>query len=293
MPTGFFQFPLQWDDTSSGVATDVSFLNDKPAGKNGHIVARDGHFIEENTGKRIRFFGTNIGAGEAFPEKADAELIAKRLAKAGVNIVRLHHLDNPWAIQSGGSIWDPNRPDRQQLDPAQLDKLDYLIYQLKEQGIYVNINLKVSKELTPADGMPEIASRMSKFTHQKRMDFFQKRMIELQKDYARKLLTHRNPYTRHDLHRGPGRGGASRSTTRTRWWASGRHPRQGPRHAARGVPLGTARPVERVAAKRKYGTDEKLPRGLDAGCGTPPGPIHPDTPDAPVDDRELTRPGGR
>jgi hypothetical protein len=195
-PKGYFEFAVPWSATNSGVPIDLSFLNATPAGKNGRILARDGHFIEENTGTRIRFFGVNIGADEAFPEKADADLFARQLARAGVNIARLHHLDNCWSIPYGGSIWNRNRSDRQVFDPSQLDKLEYLISRLKANGIFVNINLKVSKELTPSDGMPDSIRQVAGiFIHQKRLDFFQRRMIELQKDYARKLLTHINPYT--------------------------------------------------------------------------------------------------
>jgi peptidoglycan/xylan/chitin deacetylase (PgdA/CDA1 family) len=188
-----FPFAMPWNDTRAGVATDVSFLNEKPAGKNGPIIVKDGHFAEQDTGRRIRFFGVNMGGSEAFPEQADAVMFARRLAKAGVNIVRLHHLDNSWPTP-GCSIWDRNYADRQHFDAAQLDKLDYLIDQLKRNGIYVNLNLKVSKHLSAADGLPESIAQVP-FLHQKRIDFFQRRMIELQKDYARNLLTHTNAYT--------------------------------------------------------------------------------------------------
>ena len=55
----------------------------------------------------------------------------------------------------------------------------------------------MSKELTAADGFPAgaIEGLEGEFVHQKRVDHFDRRMIELQKDYARKLLTHVNPYT--------------------------------------------------------------------------------------------------
>ncbi|WP_428936813.1 hypothetical protein [Fontivita pretiosa] len=193
-PADTFAFVIPFDDTLAGVANDVSFLNDKPAGANGYILARDGHFHEQKTGRRIRFFGTNMAAGEAFPDHADAEVFARRLAKAGINVVRLHHLDNGWAVDSGGSIWTPRSSDRRNLDPGQLDKLDYLIAQLRQQGIYINLNLKVSRELTPADGLPE-SIRQIPFPLQKRVDYFYPQLIELQKDYARRLLGHVNPYT--------------------------------------------------------------------------------------------------
>ena len=190
LPAGFAEFPMQWNDTASGTAIDVSFLNTGPA--DDRIIVRDGHFAGERSGKRIRFFGTNLAGAQAFPDKEDARLIARRLAMAGINIVRLHALDNSWGADK--SLWDSARPGHQ-FSPRQLDKLDFLISQLKANGIYVNLNLKVCKVLTPADGMPESVTKIP-FDYQKRVDMFDRRMIDLQKQYACDLLSHRNAYTR-------------------------------------------------------------------------------------------------
>src|SRR6185437_2268129 len=93
-PSTLFPFVIPWDDATPGTATDVSFLNVKPAGAHGGIVVKDGHFAEANTGRRVRFLGVNLAAHSAFPSHEDAEKVAARLAKYGVNIVRLHHMDN-------------------------------------------------------------------------------------------------------------------------------------------------------------------------------------------------------
>ncbi len=187
-----FPFVIPWDDASPGTATDVSFLNVKPAGAHGAIVARNGHFVETNTGTRVRFLGTNLVGQGAFPTHADADKVAARMAKLGINLVRLHHMDNPgWGPHS--NLWDAKFADRQHIDPEQLDRLDYLIAQLKQNGIYVNINLHVSRQFTPADGFPESVSKLPDFD--KRVDEFDPRMIALQKNFARDLLTHVNPYT--------------------------------------------------------------------------------------------------
>src|SRR5579883_1085812 len=188
-----FPFVIPWNDAAH-TDVDVSSLNSAPAGANGFIVVKNGHFVESKTGKRIRFLGVNFAANAAFPDHDDAAQVAARLAKYGVNLVRLHHMDNPWGIGNGGSIWDARYKDRQHIDPQQLDKLDYLIYQLKQHGIYVNINLHVSRQFTPADGFPESVNHLPE-DYDKRVDEFDKRMIALQKNYARDLLTHVNPYT--------------------------------------------------------------------------------------------------
>ena len=77
----------------------------------------------------------------------------------------------------------------------QLDRLDYLIAQFKKNGVYVNINLHVSRTFTEADGFPASVSQIP-FSFDKRVDEFDRTMIARQKEYARDLLTHVNPYTK-------------------------------------------------------------------------------------------------
>ena len=192
-PPTMFPFVLPWDDAAPGTITDVSFLNAKPAGVNGFIMPQSGHFVESRTGKRVRFLGTNFAAKCAFPSHADAVKVAARIAKLGINLVRLHHMDNSnWGQDA--SIWDYSYKDRQHIDAVQLDKLDYLIAQFKKNGVYSNINLHVSRQFSPADGFPESVSKIP-FDFDKRVDEFDRRMILLQKNYAHDLLTHVNPYT--------------------------------------------------------------------------------------------------
>jgi hypothetical protein len=189
-----FPFVIPWDDASR-TALDVSFLNSKPAGANGFITVKNGHFAEGKTGKRVRFLATNITGGDCWPSHEDAEKIAGRLAKYGVNLVRLHHMDNSWSIDSGGSIWDKNFKDRRHIDPAHLERLDYFISQLKKNGVYVNINLHVSRKFVPESGFPDSVNDIP-FDFDKRVDYFDSTMVALQKEYAKDLLTHVNPYTK-------------------------------------------------------------------------------------------------
>jgi hypothetical protein len=102
-------------------------------------------------------------------------------------------MDSPWSdpnifYVSGGSYG--KKTDR--LDPESLDRLDYLIYQLKLHGIYVDINLHVGRGFNEADGFPdtERIDGMGKV-----VGYFEPGMVDRQKLYARQLLTHYNPYT--------------------------------------------------------------------------------------------------
>ena len=182
-----FPFVLPWDDASRTV-TDVSALNPAPAGKSGAIVARNGHFYDGN-GKRIRFIGVNMAADNAFPTHENADKIAARLHKFGVNIVRLHHTDASW---SHPNLFDPKFPDTQHLDKDALDRLDYFVAALKRNGVYSNVNLHVSRTFTIADGVVE-ADKLPFAA--KQANYFDTRLIELQKLHAKNLLSRINPYT--------------------------------------------------------------------------------------------------
>lgn len=183
-----FPFVIPWDDATKTI-TDVSFLNPAPLDETRRVAVRDGHF-RDVTGRRVRFIGTNFAFNANFPSQTDAAKVAARLHKYGFNIVRLHHMD---FFHAPNGIFDPHFPAMQQLDADQLDRLDYLIYQLKQHGIYVDVNLHVSRAFTAADGFPDTDKLpgLGKVTV-----YFEPRMIELQKNYAHDLLTHYNPYTK-------------------------------------------------------------------------------------------------
>lgn len=192
-PAPMFPFVMPWDDASSGTLTDASYLNAKPAGVNGFIVPKGSHFVESGTGRRVRFLAINFSEQQAFPAHVDAEKIAAHLANQGYNLICLQHVDNNWG-SSSGTLIDASFPDHQHLNPSHFETLDYLLAQLKKKGIYFNINLHVSRQFTAADGFPASVSRIP-FSFDKRVDEYDRRMIALQKSYARDLLTHVNPYT--------------------------------------------------------------------------------------------------
>ncbi len=179
---GWFDFAISDSDTIHN-DVDMSFLNEKIAGSEGFVTTKDGHFID-GRGERIRFFGTNLTFSSCFPDRETAVNVAARLRKLGMNVVRFHHMDNQSAP---GGIWDKEKKD---LDPGQLEKLDWLIYQLKKHGVYSNINTHVSFTYPGVD-----YKDTEQFNFGKTIDNFYRPYIEMQKVYAKKLLTHRNPYT--------------------------------------------------------------------------------------------------
>jgi hypothetical protein len=186
-----FPFPLSHREGAKTLS-DVSFLNDKPAGAGGHIVARNGHFVESQSRRRVRFVGINLTFGTVFLPREDATALAARLAKFGFNVVRLHYYDQ--SAYSPATIWDKNSGNFRKLDAEKLDRLDFLVSELKKRGIYTNINLHVARTFTEKDGLPPSVKEIPYGFH-KRVSYFNARMIELQREFARDLLTHKNPYT--------------------------------------------------------------------------------------------------
>jgi hypothetical protein len=185
-----FPFVLPWDDASAG-PTNLSGWLPRPAGQLGHVhVGEDGHLY--TGGQRIRFFGVNLCYGAGFPSKEDAGKVAARMAKFGINVVRFHHMDSstfPDGIRARGMA------STGELDWEALDRLDSFIAQLKRHGIYTNLNLLVSRPFNRADGLPAEIERLG-WKERHLVGFFHQPMQKPQQEYARKLLTHRNPYTK-------------------------------------------------------------------------------------------------
>lgn len=150
----------------------------------------DGKFY--SNGQPIRFWGVNMTIGGNFPLQADAPLIATRMRKMGINLVRIHHFDNPsWGGPNNSIFRDGNQGTRD-LNPVTLDRLEYFIAQLKVNGIFVDIELNVSREFQEVDG---VLYADSLDAINKAETLFDPYIRDLQKEFAQQLLTHVNPYT--------------------------------------------------------------------------------------------------
>ena len=182
---GLRPFPVDWHSAAESPAS-VAFLLDAPAGKDGFVRIEGGHLTLPN-GKRLRIWGMNITAKATLPAKDDAPRVAAHLARVGVNCIRFHFLDS---LAPRGLI-DSRRNDSRVLDPAQLERLDFFVAQLKQRGIYTDLNLNVARAFQAGDGVPDAEL----LGYAKALTYFHPRLIELQREYARQLLTHRNPYT--------------------------------------------------------------------------------------------------
>ena len=182
----FFKFTIDEDHLAG--APDFSSLNHAltPADR---VVVRDGHFCRAGDGSRVRMFGVNLAFGANFPDAADAPRIAKRLRRLGINVVRLHHTDS--------------RPDRQPekadsflttgpyptLNPIAIARMRNFLNALKAEGIYVDLNLHIGYEFRPdVDHVPAMPNGAKIPRQSKPLHIFYPRMVDLQTEYARKLI---------------------------------------------------------------------------------------------------------
>ncbi len=170
---------------------DVSFLLDAPAGKDGFLRVSGGH-LSTPDGRRVRLWGVNITdwskGSRQIPEKQDAASWAAVLARFGVNCVRFQFLD----LEAPRGLLLAGKSNTRSFDPEQVDREDFFIAELEKRGIYVDFNLLVGRPFKAGDGVEDAA-----MLHEgaKGTSLFDRRLIELQKEYAKQLLTHRNPYT--------------------------------------------------------------------------------------------------
>lgn len=184
-----FDFPL--DDTNLDTI-DLTSLLDGPAGRHGFLtVGKDGHFYFQD-GARARFFGTNVCGQAACPEKEEARRVAARLAKYGVNMLRIHTIDGIW-----GPVIDYSKGDSRHLDEAAMDRLDFFFAELKQRGIYVYFDMLDYRQFKESDGVKDASQFEHDWRHSiKGASRFNDRMIELQKEFAQQFFTHENPYTK-------------------------------------------------------------------------------------------------
>lgn len=173
---------------------DLSRFLEAPAGWQGFLRTSGEHIVYPN-GRRFRFWGVNVCASDCFPPKDKAPEIAQDLARFGFNIVRFHHMDATW----GRNIFPEQTPHTSALDSEMLDRLDFFIAELKKRGIYANLNLNVSRHFRDEDGVRD----HDLLGYGKSATYYNPRIIELQREFARQLLTHRNSYTGNEYRHEP------------------------------------------------------------------------------------------
>ena len=147
--------PASWPPDglgNEGAVPDLSFLDadGKPAGRHGPVHADKGRLVFGD-GTPARFWGTNVTAYALFGmSHGEVRAQARRLAALGYNLVRLHHMDSPWVANNIFGRY-AKLSDTQSLDADAIERLDWWVKCLKDEGIYVWLDLHVGRAFKRGD----------------------------------------------------------------------------------------------------------------------------------------------
>jgi hypothetical protein len=178
-PSGWFAADPERDEFADS-PIDLRGLNETFSGAAGFIQAKGAGFVHEQTGAPIRFWGVNAGHELLGRDSAAFNRYARRLAKHGVNLVRLH-----------GPLWRADRPD--QIDWAKLTKIHALVAALQREGIYLSLSLYFPEWLRPKNlpGLDGFDGERKGYG----ITFFNDAFQAMLKSWWRAALQTMNPFT--------------------------------------------------------------------------------------------------
>jgi hypothetical protein len=187
----WFRDALRWDVSP----VDLSFLNadDRPAGRHGFVKLEGENLLFED-GSPARFWGANLSGPVLFGTPRDnVPRQARRIAQLGYNIMRIVQHESNWVRPN---IFGNNAQDTRHLDRRSLDAIDYWIKCLKDEGVYVWLDMHYMREFKRADGVTqgwdEIARRKGIGWG---FSYINPKLIELMKEFQHQYLSHVNRYT--------------------------------------------------------------------------------------------------
>ena len=173
---------------------DLSFLNHRPAGKYGPVRA-DGADLVFEDGTAARFWGVNIQAYALFgTDRHNTRRHARRLAKLGVNIARLHHHDSAWVRPN---VFGDAASSTRRLDKEALARIDWWIKCLRDEGIYVWLDLHVGRQLTATDDVRYIEEIIGENTSGdlRGFNFVNDDIKQRMQEFTAEYLSHVNAFT--------------------------------------------------------------------------------------------------
>lgn len=167
--------------TNVGTWKAVVRQNARPKG----FISPAGEFLVDETGRPVRFIGTNIGMTGCFPDHASADKLAEELSRYGINIVRMHYVSHR-TPKEGYPFFDSF------IEPVQLERFDYLFAKLKEKGIHIYFQLNIARKVSWVNGF--VNAHLLPY-YKNGIDNVNERMVYLQKKFHGEILNHINPYT--------------------------------------------------------------------------------------------------
>ena len=187
---GYFAYEPGADRFGADALLDLRSLNEKSAGAAG-FVRRKGERFVLGSGKDVRFFAVNVSSSNAAQARDTVDYLARRLAKLGVNMVRFH-----------SALFDRSG-DPAKVDAQKLDDLHYLVAAMKRQGIYTKISFYFPLwfDVKPGYGIDGYGGAGNKKPFA--LLYFEPRMQQIHRAWAKALLTTTNPYTKLPIARDP------------------------------------------------------------------------------------------
>jgi hypothetical protein len=157
-------------------------LNEREAGASGFVGRRGSQFVLGD-GTPVPFWGVNVGPNNVDQGPESIDLMARRLARFGVNAVRYH-----------GPIFDSSG-DPARVDARRLHNIFYLVEAMRRQGIYTSLSFYFPLwfDVKPGygiEGYPEGGDNKP-FA----LLYFNERMQEIHRSWLRQLLSTPNPHT--------------------------------------------------------------------------------------------------
>jgi hypothetical protein len=192
--TGWWPWPFPDEDATRPIVCDFGPWLRKP--DDARVLGIKGDKFVWSDGTEARFWGTNIGtSGDnniLTSSHQEIDAIVDFYARQGCNLVRLHQMDSGIFTPPAG-LFFPNADNTSSFDPDRLDRFDYLTASLKRAGISILFDLLDTRKFRSGDGVAD----------DDKLDYgakiageFDPKIIELEKDYARRILCHVNPYTK-------------------------------------------------------------------------------------------------
>lgn len=158
------------------------------AGSKGFIKTDKDKFTLQD-GTPIKFYGVTLVNTACFPDSSSAIVVAKRLRKLGVNLVKLwgwdYHNNAGTSIIASGTKSDT-------INANMFKLLDWFVFQLKQNGIYVHI-VKNFNGPRRDDG---VFGYDSVYNYGRDILFFNPQMQDLQRRSLTQFFNHINPYTK-------------------------------------------------------------------------------------------------
>jgi len=179
---GWFPFEPDPDPFDGSALLDLRYLNDKESGDRGYLRTRGMDLVFEKEGRPVKFWGPCVGRDLVMQNPSMVDHFARRMAKLGCNMVRLH-----------GSFHGGVKGDPLGISDSYMEHFNYFVAALKRQGIYLMLNTYYDHFLTvtPQMGLPGYkAGQMTPH-----FQFIHPMGQEIWKRWVTRLLTARNPYT--------------------------------------------------------------------------------------------------